>query len=155
LAEINSILDIGTLYHDLLFSYQRAQRLYHGSRGSNYVLQSTLEFLLRIEAQGKLQLANSQTFEQAITKFEEFLKSGKIVHSLSLQEQDENQYVLRVEGCVFAGKVHKLANTKDVTCPYAVIAMALFNKYKGKLPVEKESFYFEHGTQTVIGAEPL
>ena len=147
---ISSVLDVGALYHDLLFSYQRAQRLYHGQRGDNYVLQSTLNFLLRIEEQGRIDIEKSQSFEEAVSKFADFLKKGKIIKSLTLQELDPDQYTLRVEGCIFAGKVHKLVNTKDVTCPYAMVAMSLYNKFKGKPAIERESLYFESGTQTTI-----
>jgi hypothetical protein len=146
----SSVLDIGALYHDLLFSYQRAQRLYHGQRGSNYVLQSTLNFLSRIEEQGRIDISNSQNFEEAISKFADFLKKGKIIKSLTLDQLDQDQYTIRVEGCIFAGKVHKMVNTKDVTCPYAMVAMSLFNKFKGKPAIERESTYFEDGTQTII-----
>jgi len=146
----SAVLDVGALYHDLLFSYQRAQKLYHGQRGSNYVLQSTLNFLLRIEEQGRLDIENSQSLEEAISKFADFLKKGKLIKSLTFEEQDQDQYTIRVEGCIFAGKVHKLVNTKDVTCPYAMVAMSLFNKFKGKPVIERESTYFEDGTQTVI-----
>ena len=146
----SSVLDIGALYHDLLFSYQRAQRLYHGQRGSNYVLQSTLNFLSRIEEQGRIDISNSQNFEEAISKFADFLKKGKIIKSFTLDQLDQDQYTIRVEGCIFAGKVHKMVNTKDVTCPYAMVAMSLFNKFKGKPAIERESTYFEDGTQTII-----
>ena len=147
---IYSLLEVGALYHDLLFSYQRAQKLYHGPRGNNFVLQSTLNFLTHIEGQASLDIENSKTFEEAISKFGGFLKKGKIIKSLTLQELDQNQYMLRVEGCIFAGKVHKLVNTKDVACPYAIIAMSLYNKFKGKAANEEESTYFEGGTQTII-----
>jgi hypothetical protein len=147
---LSSVLDVGALYHDLLFSYQRAQKLYHGQRGSNYVLQSTLNFLLRIEEQGRLDIESSKNFEEAISKFADFLKKGKIIKSLTAEELDQDQYSLRVEGCIFAGKVHKMCNTKDVTCPYAMVAMSLFNKLKGKPAIERESTYFESGTQTII-----
>ena len=146
----SAVLDVGALYHDLLFSYQRAQKLYHGPRGSSYVLQSTLNFLLRIEEQGRIDIENSQNFEEAISKFADFLKKGKIIKSLTIEELDPDQYSIRVEGCIFAGKVHKMVNTKDVTCPYAMVAMSLFNKFKGKPAIERESTYFENGTQTII-----
>lgn len=147
---VYSILEVGALYHDLLFSYQRAQKLYHGPRGSNFVLQSTLNFLTRIEGQASLDIGKSKTFEEAMTKFADSLKKGKMIRSLTIEELDQDKYLLRVEGCIFAGKVHRLTNTKDVTCPYAVVAMSLFNKFKGKAAKENESLYFEGGTQTVI-----
>lgn len=148
--QFSAILEVGALYHDLLFSYQRAQKLYHGQRGSNYVLQSTLNFLLRIEEQARIDIENSKNFEEAISKFGDFLKKSKIINSLTIQELDQDQYTIRVESCIFAGKVHKMVNTNDVTCPYAMVAMSLFNKFKGKPAIERESTYFENGTQTII-----
>ena len=145
-----SLLTVGALYHDLLFSFQRAQKLYHGPRGSSYVLQSTLNSLTRIEAQARIEIENSKTLEEAVIKFADFLKKGKIIKTLTLQELDQDQYVLRVEGCIFAGKIHKMVNTKDVACPYAIVVMSLFDKFKGRVASEEESLYFEGGTQTVI-----
>jgi hypothetical protein len=146
-----SILEVGALYHDLLFSYQRAQKLYHGPRGSDYVLHSALNFLTHIEGQATLEVEKSRTFEEAMNKLAIFLKKGKIIKTLTIEELDQDQYMLRVEGCIFAGKVHKLVNTKDVACPYAVIAMSIYNKFKGKAAKEAESMYFAGGTQTLIG----
>jgi hypothetical protein len=31
-----------------------------------------------------------------------------------------------------------------------MVAMSLFNKFKGKPAIERESIYFEDGTQTII-----
>jgi hypothetical protein len=74
---VNSLLEVGALYHDILFSYQRAQKLYHGPRGNNFVLQSTLNFLGRIEGQASREIENSETFEEAINRFAGFLEEPK------------------------------------------------------------------------------
>jgi hypothetical protein len=143
------MLDVGTIYHNMLFSYQRSLKLHLGSRSAIYV-HPTLEHLLRMEEEGGLKLADSKTFEEAVSAFCDFLAKGKIVRSCYLEKIEENKYVFRVEGCIWSGKVHTQVNLKDVTCPYAMVAMALYKKFKGQVANERESEYFYNGTETIL-----
>jgi hypothetical protein len=72
------------------------------------------------------------------------------VKSLKLEEREENQFVVRVEGCIWASRVHKLVNINDVTCPFAMVTISLYEKFKGKLVNEKESEYRADGTETIV-----
>ena len=150
MAEVQKyILDVGTIYHNLLFSYQRSLKLHLGSRSAIYV-HPTLEHLLRMEEDGGLKLADSKTFEEAVSAFGDFLAKGKIIRNCHLEKIEEDKYVFRVEGCIWAGRVHKQVNLKDVTCPYAMVTMALYKKFKGQVANERESEYFYNGTETIL-----
>jgi hypothetical protein len=64
---------------------------------------------------------------------------------------NEGKYVFKAEGCIWSGKVHtRQVSLKDVTCPYALVVMALYKKYKGFSSSENDSEYFSNGTETII-----
>ena len=150
MIEVNShVLDIGTIYHNLLFSYQRSLKTYLGS-GSGIYIHPTLDHLLRMEEEGGLKLADSKTLEEALTAFSGFLVRGKIVKACNFEKIGEDQYVFKVEDCIFAPKVHSQVNLKDVTCPYGMVAMALYKKFKGQIANERESEYHANGTETIL-----
>jgi len=154
LAEHNesekNLLEIGTLYHSLLFSYQRGLRKYMGSNSNAYI-HPAISHLLEMDEEGGLKLDNSKTFEEALTAFTDFLIRSKMAKKCTLDKIGIDNYVFRVEGCCWSGKVHtRQISLKDVTCPYALIAMALYKKYKGFVPSENESEYFYNGTETML-----
>lgn len=145
-----NLLEIGTLYHSLLFSYQRALKYHQGAQASIYI-HPTIDHLLKMDQEGGLKLENSKTFEEAINAFTDFLSRSKIVKTCRLTKLEEDKYAFKVEGCIWAGKVHdRQVNLNDVTCPYAIVAMALYKKYKGFISEEAESEYFSNGTETII-----
>ena len=145
-----NLLEIGTLYHSLLFSYQRGMRKYMGSRSKVYIHPAISE-LLEMDEEGGLKLDSSKTFEEALTAFTNFLVRSKIVQKCMLDKIGEDNYVFRVEGCIWSGQVHTpQVSLKDVTCPYALVAMALYKKYKGFISNENESEYFHNGTETIL-----
>jgi len=147
---IKNLLEVGTVYHSLLFSYQRGLRPYMGCGGDTYV-HPAIEHMLQTDEQGGLKLDRSKTFEEAVSAFTDFLARSNLVKNCALEKVGEDKYVFRVEGCIWAGKVHtRQVSLKDVTCPYALVAMALYKKYKGFVSSENESEYFYNGTKTVL-----
>jgi hypothetical protein len=147
---IKNLLEVGTVYHSLLFSYQRGLRAYMGS-GANTYVNPAIEHLLQMDEEGGLKLDSSRTFEEAVSAFTDFLARSKIVKNCTLEKVDEDKYVFRVEGCIWASKVHtRQVSLQDVTCPYALVVMALYKKYKGFVSSENESEYFSDGTETVL-----
>jgi hypothetical protein len=121
-----------------------------GSNAKIYV-HPAIENLLEMDDEGGLKLDKSKTFEEAVAAFADFLSRSKIVKSCVLDKIEEDKYVFKVEGCFWAGKVHnRQVSLKDVTCPYALVAMALYKKYKGFISSENESEYFYNGTETLL-----
>ena len=145
-----NFLEIGTLFHSLLFSYQRGLRKYMGERSNAYI-HPAISHLLEMDEEGGLKLSNSKNFEEALQAFTNFLVRTKMVKKCTLDNIGRDNYIFRVEGCIWSGKVHtRQVSLKDVTCPYALAAMALYKKYKGFASSENESEYFYNGTETVL-----
>jgi hypothetical protein len=147
---IRNLMEVGTVYHNLLFSYQRGLRHHMGSN-SNVYIHPAINHLLEMDEQGGLNLDKSRTFEEAVSAFTDFLTRTKMVKNCTIDKVDGDKYTFRVEGCIWASKVHtRQINLKDVTCPYALVAMALYKKYKGFISKENESEYFSNGTETTL-----
>lgn len=147
---IKNLIEVGTVYHSLLFSYQRGLRQHMGSN-SNVYIHPAINHLLEMDEQGGLNLDKSKTFEEAVSAFTDFLARTKIVKKCTLDKVGEDKYAFRVEGCIWAGKVHtRQVSLNDVTCPYALVTMALYKKYKGFISKENESEYFFNGTETIL-----
>ena len=147
---VKNLLEVGTVYHSLLFSYQRSLKKHMGSNGNIYV-HPAIEHLLEMDEEGGLKLDKSKTFEEAVAVFADFLARSKIVKVCVLDKTEEDKYIFKVEGCIWASKVHnRQVSLKDVTCPYALVAMALYKKYKGFISNENESEYFHNGTETLL-----
>ena len=120
------------------------------SRKNIYVTPA-IDHLLEMDEEGGLKLGKSKTFEEAVSAFADFLVRSKIAKKCTLEKGDIDKYVFRVEGCIWASKVHnRQVSLKDVTCPYALVAMALYKKYKGFVSNENESEYFYNGTETIL-----
>ena len=146
---IKNLLEVGTIYHSLLFSYQRALKFHMGSRANIYV-NPAIDHLLKMDEEGGLKLDKSKTFEEAVSAFTDFVVRSKIVKNCNLEKVDEDKYAFRVEGA-WSSKSHtREVSLKDVTCPYALVAMALYKKYKGFVSNENESEYFSNGTETIL-----
>jgi hypothetical protein len=147
---IKNLLEVATIYHNLLFSYQRALKKHSGEMANMYI-HPAINHMLDMDEEGGLKLDKSHTFEEAVSAFTDFLARSKVVKQCSLENIGEDKYVFRVEGCIWSGKVHnqKVGHT-DVTCPYALITMALYKKFKGQIANETESDYVSNGTETVI-----
>lgn len=144
-----NLLEVGSLYHSVLFSYQRGLKHHLGDRANIYV-NPAINHLLGMEENG-LKLDQCESFEQAISALSDFLSKSKMVKCLTLEDLGEDNYAFRVEGCVFAGRIHtREVSLKDVTCPYALVAMALYKKCKGFVANENESEYFHDGTETIL-----
>jgi len=107
--------------------------------------------LLEVDKEGILKLEESKTFEEAVFAFTDFLARSKMVKNCRLEKVKEGKYIFKVEGCIWSGKVHtRQVSLKDVTCPYALVAMALYRKYFGFVSSENDSEYFANGTETVL-----
>jgi len=147
---IKNLLEIGTVYHNLLFSYQRALKNHLGPNSHIYI-HPAISHLLEMDEEGGLKLDKSKTFEESLCAFTDFLVRTKIVNNCTLDKIGEDKYAFRVEGCIWSGKVHnRQVSLKDVTCPYALVAMALYKKYKGFISTENQSEYFYNGTETIL-----
>ena len=146
------MLDIGTIMHNLFFSYQKSLRNVLGT-GSEVFVDPTLNLLLNIEEEDRLKLVSSKTLEEALKNFGDFLVKSKVVHSCDVEKTGEEKYAFKINECVWAGHIHKTIEPKDVVCPWGLVAMALYKKFTGNTVNERESTYYSNGSETVL--EPL
>jgi hypothetical protein len=91
---VKSLLEVGTVYHSLLFSYQRGLKKYMGSNADFY-LHPAIEHLLQMDEQGGIKLAESNSFEEAVAVFSEFLTRSKVVKSCVLDKIKDDKYVFK------------------------------------------------------------
>lgn len=144
--------DVGTLLHNLLFSYQKAAKGILGS-GQEVFYHPTIDLLLKIEENAKLKLVSAESLDEALGNFSTFLVKAQVMRNFAVNKSENGRYVVAVEGCVWANHIHHELEPKDVICPWAMVAMAIVQKFKVERMTETESKYLPDGSETVI--EPL
>jgi hypothetical protein len=147
--EYSPAYDVGTLLHNLLFSYQKATTEVLGD-GHEVFYHPTIDLLLKIEEHAKLELVSAKTLDEALTNFSTFLAKAQVLQNFTFKKDNDGKYTVTVEGCVWANYIHKELKPKDVICPWAMIAMAIVQKFKNVRLEETKSNYSSDGTQTVI-----
>jgi hypothetical protein len=148
-SEESAWLNVGTLLHGLLFAYQKATKDLLGS-GCEVFVQPTLDILAKIHDKDDLKLFRGKTLEEAVASFSKMLTNAKVVRGITFEKTGPEKYLLRIGGCAWAKHIHKELEPKDVTCPLALIVMAIYRKYSGQKVEETESKYLEEGTETEI-----
>ena len=147
--ELKEQLNIATLFHGLLFAYQKTARNILGS-GSEVFVQPTLDILARISEKQDSWLFKHHSMEEAANAFLNMLLKAKAIKSFCFKKTGREKYVLNIDGCVWAKHIHKELQPRDATCPYALVIMAIYRKYSGEKVEETESRYMEEGTETEI-----
>jgi hypothetical protein len=144
------MLDIGTILHNLFFSYQKSLKNVLGT-GAEVFVDPTI--LLSIEEEDRLKLVSSKCLDEALRTFGDFLVKSRVIQSYDVEKTDEERYAFRVNGCVWARHIHKTIAPKDVVCPFGLVAMSLYKKFTGNTVNERESNYYSNGSETAL--EPL
>ena len=148
-TKVSAELNIGTLFHCLLFAQQKTIQDALGS-GSEAFIQPMLEILARVGREGGVRIFRFKNLDEAVASFSRMLVEGGIIKNVKFTETGQNRYLLKVEGCAWARHIHKELEPKDVTCPMALIFMAMYRKYLGEKVEETGSKYLEDGTETEI-----
>lgn len=148
MAESNGI-DIPTFFHTILFAYQKKLKDILGS-GEAIFVHPILDTITIIEREKGLNLIKGETLDEVFENFANELKKTKIVAEATFKQIDTNKYMFTIDGCIFAEHAHDLLKPKDVACPYALIAMAMFQSVTGKKVNPTESVFTEKGADTII-----
>lgn len=146
-------MSIATLFHGLLFAYQKATKEMLGSGWEAFV-HPTLEILARIDERSGSRLVRAKSLEEAMGSFSDMLLRLKAVKKICFEKIGKDKYLLKIDGCAWAKHVHEELKPKDVTCPLALVVMAIYKRYTGNKVEETESKYFAEGTETVIRPFP-
>jgi len=135
--------------HAVFFAYQKTLKNLLNS-GSAIFVDPIINLLLKIEDEERLKLVNSETLEEALQNFGNFLVKAKVIKACNIEKMNEDKYVFTVEDCVWAGHIHRTIQPKDVVCPFGLVAMALYKRYTGGTVNDKESTYYANGSETVL-----
>jgi len=137
------------LLHSSLIAYQLALRDILGSGWATFVHPVLENFTKLNEAIG-INLEKGGNLDQAFQNFSNIIQSAGLVRELRFERLGKQKYYVHVEGCVWAPQVHKKLNPKDLTCPFALMAMSIFQNSSHKKVKLTTSEYFPEGTKTLI-----
>ena len=144
--------DIGTLLHGILFAYQKSLKKVLGT-GDAIFVHPILDIIQTITKKTGVNLIKGRDIAEVFENLSEIMPTSGIVKEFRFEKLGPKRYILHVNGCVWAPHIHEELDPADVVCPYALIAMAIFQKTtKTKIKVA-DSVYTKTGTKTII--EPL
>lgn len=103
-----------------------------------------------IEREHGLQLIEGETVEEVMDNFRDQLAKTGLVQEVKIEKLGPDKFLFTVDGCTFANPCHKLLDPKDVTCTYALLAMAVFQSVTGKKVKPALSEFSPEGATTVI-----
>lgn len=97
-------------------------------------------------------MIKGETQEEALENYSRMLQDSGLVREVSFEEFGSKGYVLHVDKCVYAKRLHPCLKPflKGQTCRYALLAAAIFQKFYGSRVKVAPSDFFEEGTKTVI-----
>ena len=143
--------DVGAIFHGILFAYQKATANILGS-GAAVFVHPILDIIKKISDRIGINLINSNDLDEVFDNFSKVMPTSGLVKGFRFEKVNDQTYILHVERCAWAKHIHSELKPEDVTCPYALMAMAVFEtvtKEKVKLASSK---YEEEGTLTTISS---
>lgn len=142
-------LDIPTFFHSILFSYQKKLKEILGS-GEAVFVHPVLDTFNTIERERELHLIDGESVDEVLNNFQDQLMKTGLVKKVKFEKIGPEKFLFSVDGCAFSDPCHKLLDPKDVTCTYALIAMALFQSVTGKKVKPAMSEFSSEGAKTII-----
>ena len=143
---------IAEFMHEILFAYQKSMREILGS-GSIAFLHPSLDIINRIHKQTGKGLIECHNTDEAFEIMSKTFSNSGIVREFQFEKIAPQKYVLHINGCIWAPHIHNDFKPKDLTCPFALIAMAAFEEVTKTKVKAAYSEYLENGSITKI--EPL
>jgi hypothetical protein len=87
------------------------------------------------------------------SNFVKDLLASQVVTNAWFEKNGSDSYTFHVEGCRFADHTHSLLKPKDVVCPFALIAMSIYQSESGKKVQLTKTEYSRDGAKTLITAK--
>lgn len=145
-------LDIGTLLHGILFAYQKTTKDTLGT-GAAIFVHPVLNIIKEISKKSGVNLIKGNDIDEVFENLSKVIPTTGLVKGFRFEKLSPNTYILHVSECVWAPHIHNELSPEDVTCPYALVAMSIFEEVsKCKVKVA-DSEYAKDGCRTRI--EPL
>lgn len=151
MSELKPDLDIPTFFHSILFSYQKKLRDILGP-GEAVFVHPVLDTFNVIEREKGFNLIDGESLDEVLDNFQKQLLKTGLVKEVTFEKLGPEKFLFSVDGCTFSNPCHKLLDPKDVTCTYALIAMALFQSATGKTVKPALSEFSPEGAETIIEA---
>jgi hypothetical protein len=143
--------EIAVFMHELLFAYQKTLKDILGS-GAAVFLQPTLNIINKINKQAQNSLNENKDVDEAFDALSKSFLKSEIVKEFRFEKIAPLKYVLHIRGCVWAPHIHNSLKPKELTCPFALIGMAVYGKVTKTKVNPADSEYFEDGSRTEIGS---
>lgn len=141
--------DVATLFHSLLVAYQIALKNILGT-GRAVFVGPVLENFIKINEATGVHMVARQSLDATLQNLCETIKASGLVKDFRLEKLGAQKYMVHVDGCIWAPEAHKKLEPKDLTCPFALMAMALVQAHSGNRIKFVDSEYHEKGTKTRI-----
>jgi len=142
-------VDIGTLLHGILFAYQRTVKDILGT-GAAIFVHPVLNIVRGINERAGVNLIKGRDIDEVFENLSKLMPTSGIMREFRFEKLAPARYILHVDGCVWAPHIHEELKPKDVTCPFALVAMSIFERIlKGKVKVA-DSEYTKNRTKTII-----
>jgi SHS2 domain-containing protein len=149
MVEQKAPIDISTFFHTILFAYQKTLKDILGS-GEAALLHPILDRINLVENKKNLNFIQGKDLDEILENFlEELLKEGTVAW-VGVEEVENEKFLFQVEGCKFASHTHDFLNTKDTTCLFALVVMAILQSVTGKKVRPTDSEFTATGTKTLI-----
>lgn len=143
------IPEVANLLHSLLIAYQVTLRDILSSGRAIFVC-PVLDNFTKISKATAVHVAKSQSLDASLENLSKAIKASGLVDNFHYEKLSLQEYVVHVEGCTWAPEAHKKLDTKDLTCPFALMAMSIVQSHSGKRIKDAASKYYAKGTKTRI-----
>ena len=95
-------------------------------------------------------MIEGETIDEVFDNLSTLLQDTAVAKKFRFEKIAPKKYILHVDGCLRAPHIHEELKPKDVTCPFALLAMSIFEQVlNGKVRVS-DSEYLKDGTKTRI-----
>jgi hypothetical protein len=121
------------LLHSILFAYQKSVRDILRT-GDAIFVDPVIDTINKLHRKIGVSLSEGRNVDEVMENYAKRLMMRGLVKKSVIEKQSEEEYMLKIEGCALNrdGKVHELLKPKDVTCPWGIIAQAIYSKSTGK-----------------------
>ncbi len=108
----------------------------------------TMPIISDLTKQISPELLTARLPDEALVRIADLLNASKNI-TVRIEKRNPD-HVLHCEGCAYAPNVHSILMPRDVTCPWAIFAMALFQGITKCRVRMNSSEFSSSGSKTVI-----
>lgn len=145
----NRSLEAFQLFHSMLVSYKLVLRELLGS-GQAIFVQPVLANFARLNEASSFKPFQGENMNEAFQSLSEIFRSAGLIRGFHFEKFGVNRYVFHVDGCFWAPHIHKKLGIEGFLCPYALMAMSIFQTKTGEKVKFTTSKFLENGSETSI-----